>query len=65
MGYIRQNCGIYRAKIRGYTMGYNRQKLWDIFDKNLGVYWVKLWEILWDILVKQCWIYLEKNYGMY
>ena len=50
MGCIRQNCGIYKAKIRVYTMGYIRQKVWDIFDKKLGVYWVKLWDILWDII---------------
>ena len=35
-GYIRQNYGIYRTKIMGYTMGYICQKLWDIFDKTKG-----------------------------
>ena len=32
--YIRQNYGIYRANIMGYTMGYICQKLWDIFYIN-------------------------------
>ena len=41
-------------KIMGYTMGYICQRIWDIFDKNLRVYWVKLWDILWDIIVNIC-----------
>ena len=34
MGYIKQNFGIYRAKIMGYTVGYIFQNVWEIFDKN-------------------------------
>ena len=34
----------------GYSRGYICQKLWDISDKNEGAYWVKLWDILWDII---------------
>ena len=30
----------------GYTKGHICQNLWDIFDRNLGIYWVKLWDIL-------------------
>ena len=37
-GCFRQNYGIYRANIMGYTMGYICQKLWDIFVKLLDLY---------------------------
>ena len=40
-----QNFGIYRANIKGYTMGYICQKLRDIVNKNLGIYCQKLSDI--------------------
>ena len=63
VGYIWQKYGIYWSikyikqklrdtlgKIMGYKMAYIDQKLWDIFDKNYRVYWVKLWDMLQDII---------------
>ena len=38
----------------GYTMGYICQNLWDLLDKKIGIYWIKLWDILWDIIVNIC-----------
>ena len=37
--------------------------LWDIFGKTMGYIGQKLWDILLDILVKNCWIYLAKTMG--
>ena len=37
----------------GKILGYILQKVWDIF--------AKIWDIIWDILVNNCWIYLA-NY---
>ena len=52
-GCLRQNYGIYRANIMGYTMGYISEKLWDIFvkvrdlfRKIMGYIGPQLWDIL-------------------
>ena len=52
MGYILKNMeifgkkyGIYWDKTIGYFMGYMRQKLRDIFDKNKVLCLVNLWVI--------------------
>ena len=42
MGYIWKNYGIYWAKTIGYFIGYIRQKLWDILEKNYEIYWLRL-----------------------
>ena len=52
MGYIRKNYGMYWAKTLEYiglTIG-----------NFMGCIWPKSWVILWDILVKNYWIYLAK-----
>ena len=46
LGCIGKNYGIYWAKTIDYIMGYIWQKLW--------IFLVKMWDILWDILVKNC-----------
>ena len=45
-------------------MGYIDQKLWGILAKTVGYIWKKLWDILWDIWVKNNGIYWQK-YGIY